>query len=356
MSEQTDLQRAGTAAWTAEDMESVACISCGCAAATPVVSARDSDPNGPSTLRFQVVRCRECGLQFLNPRPTPEQLKAFYPEHYYAYENTDPIPMSRYQLFWEHLNWWTKIGLRRAFCNYPCPGGEHERWMLRLILWPLWVRTVLLGLDFKILPYRGRGRLLEIGCGTGSGLDYQRLYGFTVTGVEPSASATHVAQTRYKLDVRVGTLPDAKFPDGSFDVVHMSHVFEHLPAPHDTLHDIRRVLDDRGVLVLKLPNIDSISARRFGSWWLGLDLPRHLYHFTPESLGPLLEQHGFAIEAIRHDIGSWGFWRESRRIRARGQGTPLREAWWHTSRDQMMEVWSCWQRRGSNIVVYARKH
>ena len=230
------------------------------------------------------------------------------------------------------------------------------RWWLRLLLWPLWLYTVILGKDLKVVPYQGQGRLLEVGCGKGAWLDYQRRFGFTVTGVDISRSAAEVGHHRYKLDVRVGTLASAQFPDRSVDVIHLSHVFEHLPDPVATLQEMHRILDADWLVILKLPNIDSASAHAFGADWLGLDLPRHLYHFSCQTITALLERHGFAVSRIQQDIGSWGFWGESRRVCARLSGvTPLPEAWWQNSLDQLKERWACRRGQGSNIVVSARK-
>lgn len=337
------------------EFEQVACL-CGSARSHRTVAARNRDESDTSGVSFQVVQCDDCGVQFENPRPTPTHLKSYYPNEYYAYLNTEPKPIGAYKAFWERLGWWSKISLRRAFWNYPYAGSALRRWGLRLLFWPLWLRMALLGKDLKVIPFRGRGRLLEIGCGTGAGLDYQRLYGFTVGGVEMNPYAVEVAHSRYHLDVRLGTLEEVKFLDRAFDTIHMSHVFEHLLEPVTTLREMHRVLDDHGLIILKLPNIGSLSAKRFGPYWLGLDLPRHLYHFTPSTITRLLEQHGFAIQAIRQDVGAWGWWRESRRIQAQHAGQPLpREPWWRTSLDQVRERLACARAQGSNMVVYARK-
>ncbi len=82
----------------------------------------------------------------------------------------------------------------------------------------------------------------------------------------------------------------------------MAHTIEHLPSPSGTVAEIRRVLKLGGRLVLWLPNADSVAARILGEWWLGWDAPRHLYDFTPATLGSLLGETGFAINAIDHEM------------------------------------------------------
>lgn len=338
--------------------ERVACVSCGSGDADPLLSAPCRDPGCDPQVRYQVVRCRGCGLAFLHPRPDAEQLAAFYPEGYYAYQPTvAPAPRGLKALgHW--LEWAVKMGLRQAFFGYPVVGGRLAHALLQGLLWPMWLRMRLLGKDLKVIPYRGRGRFLEVGCGSGSELAYQRRYGLTATGVEPSASAARAARERHRLDVRTGTLAGARFPDGAFDTIYMSHVFEHLPDPAAALEEMRRILDADGLIILKVPNMASESAERFGPCWLGIDAPRHLYHFTPETLAALVQRHGFAVERIRQDVSSWSFWRESRRCAPRrlsgGERIPA-DAWRRDWRDQWAERLACRRGRGSVLVVYARK-
>lgn len=330
------------------------CVLCGSDQAAVSIAAKNFDPQpGNTDAWFHVVRCRTCGLEFTNPRPSSALLPSFYPPHYYAYQPTGLGSAQHPKKLWERVEAWTKVGIRRAFYGYPAAGGAAERWLLRCLLWPLWLRMRWLGKDLKIMPYRGQGRFLEVGCGTGSSLAYQREYGLTVAGVEWNASAARAARERYGLDVRAGTLEEAKFPSGSFDVIFMSHVFEHLPNPAAALDEMHRILEAGGLVILKVPSISSASAQRFGPHWLGLDLPRHLYHFSPSTITRLLEQHGFAVRAVRQDVGSWGWWRESRRLRNReASGGEQRD---QNVLDQAREMWACWRGRGSVIVAVGQK-
>jgi len=136
----------------------------------------------------------------------------------------------------------------------------------------------------------------------------------------------------------------------------MSHVFEHLPNPASTLDEMRRILDTGGLVILKVPNIASLSARHFGPSWLGLDLPRHFYHFDPRTIARLLERHGFRIKGIRQDVGSWSFWRESWRFRAwEAHGKMVNDPWWLVSWSKLAEAISCVLGKGSVVAVYAEK-
>jgi len=336
--------------------ESVACSLCGSDRAQPVVAAADWYLNGDPTVCFQVVRCLGCGLHFQCPRPSPETLKGFYPTQYYSYRQVEAIPVHGLRAISRRLEWWVRLGLRRAFFGYPAAGGRLQRAALRLILWPLWVRLQLLGKDLKIVPYRGRGRFLDVGCGTGRELAFQRQCGLTVAGVELNPEAAASGRKYYGIDIRPGTLEQAGFVDGAFDVVHMSHVFEHVPDPGATLDEMHRILGADGLAILKVPNIASVTAGRFGPFWHGLDLPRHLYHFDPKTITELLHRHGFAVERIRQDVGAWGLRRESRRFEVRqAHGHEPTHRWWQDWVDRLAEMVACSRGRGGVIAVYARK-
>ena len=136
----------------------------------------------------------------------------------------------------------------------------------------------------------------------------------------------------------------------------MSHVFEHLPHPANTLKEIHRILDVGGLVILKVPNFASQSAGRFGPYWLRLDFPTHLYHFTPQTIAPLLHRHGFTVTTIRHDNSSWSLWGGSRRLKAQQVfGQELKHSWWRDRLDQALETMACWRGEGSVVVVSARK-
>jgi SAM-dependent methyltransferase len=90
-------------------------------------------------------------------------------------------------------------------------------------------------------------------------------------------------------------LRSAGFPDGFFDVVTMWHVLEHLPDPAAALAEARRVLQADGLLVIEVPNLGSLTFRLCRERWWPLDVPRHLLHFTPQTLGRLLDAGGFEV-------------------------------------------------------------
>jgi SAM-dependent methyltransferase len=109
----------------------------------------------------------------------------------------------------------------------------------------------------------------------------------------------NAAQREAGLTIHEGTLPGVALPDESFDVVTMWQALEHVPSPKATLEAVREVLRPSGRLLVVVPRLDSLEARWFGSCWFGLELPRHLTHFTEATLRRHVEAAGFGVEACR---------------------------------------------------------
>lgn len=148
-------------------------------------------------------------------------------------------------------------------------GKSTERWT--------WRRDVL-------QKYKSGGAVLDIGCSAGGFLEAMRLSGWGVAGIEMSPRTAEIAAKRSGADIFVGDVLDAPFEAESFDAVTCFHLLEHVYRPRQVLARISNWLKPGGILYLMVPNIDSAGARVFGSYWSVLDLPRHLFHFSPRSL------------------------------------------------------------------------
>jgi SAM-dependent methyltransferase len=137
------------------------------------------------------------------------------------------------------------------------------------------------------------GRLLDVGCATGLFLDAARRYGpWQVQGIEPSPSAAAYGRRELGLDIVQGTFADADLDDADFDAITMWDVLEHLHDPTAALHKAARLLRPGGVLVVRVPHMESIGARLFGRYWAGLDAPRHLYVYPRHVLGSMMREAG----------------------------------------------------------------
>ena len=246
------------AAASAPSLEHTACNLCGSEATELLRNARVLHYG--QAMEFAIVRCRSCRLVYIDPRPDPEYLGAFYPKGYQEdilrfLEEGRKSPIFR-------------LGMR----------------MLR---------------KRRIPPVAGGGQLLDIGCSNGMYLAAAREAGWKVRGIELDEAAAEVARTHFGLDVDCGdgTSLLRSYPEASLDVVTLWHVLEHFADPLGILREIFRVLRPGGKILMEVPNFASPLAGLLGDHWFPLDPPRHLYHFTPATLEAMLRKAGF--EGIR---------------------------------------------------------
>ena len=148
-------------------------------------------------------------------------------------------------------------------------------------------------------PPEGDGRCLEVGPGQGIDLYCLRELGFDPHGLEVDPLAAERARLTSGCEVRVGTLTSTDYSNGSFDLVYMSHVFEHLPDPVPSLRRCLELLRPGGRLVLLYPNPDALTARRYGASSLVWDPPRHLVLPPLAAVRDLLARLGFAGSEVR---------------------------------------------------------
>ncbi len=208
---------------------------------------------------FRLVACDACGLLYQSPRPTQAVIGQYYPE--------------AYQPFGKAIEDTTRSGFLRWL--------RHQQLRTRCV---------------QVTRLRRGGALLDVGCSTGLFLNEMRRYGeWKLSGVELSPEAAAYARTRFGLDVFNGQVEDAAWPDASFDVITLWDVLEHLPDPARTLRRLRALLAPGGVLLVSVPNLDSVDAARFGRFWTGLDAPRHFYVFRKQDIVRLLENTGYRV-------------------------------------------------------------
>lgn len=140
--------------------------------------------------------------------------------------------------------------------------------------------------------------LLDIGAGTGAFAHEMQQAGWQVTGLEPDEKARLNALNNYRLTLET---PEKlyKLASGSFYVITMWHVLEHVHDLHGYLETCYRLLKDGGKLIIAVPNYTSFDAKTYGEYWAAYDVPRHLYHFSPKSMQILLESKGFRLEEVK---------------------------------------------------------
>ena len=252
-------------------MESAPCPLSGSRECTPLLLVPDRfnlDGN-----QWQLVRCCTSGLVMLDPRPDAHEMAAYYPTEAY-----DPF-----------LNQTNSRSLR-----------DKAYLAISDLLLAGKASMVMNGVR---KPAKAT-HVLEIGCSSGR-LLLQLQKDFAIPsehlfGIEPDSNAVLAARSAGLTQVSEVELPNSDF-DRRFDRIVFWHALEHLHQLGEHLDKARELLDADGQLVIALPNLQSYDARLYGSHWIALDAPRHLYHFTPTTLRALLNKHGFSII----EISSW---------------------------------------------------
>jgi SAM-dependent methyltransferase len=140
--------------------------------------------------------------------------------------------------------------------------------------------------------HRQSGTMLDLGCSSGGFLGFFRGDSWKLYGIEMSDECAKKAEARTGANVFVGDILDAPYPPESFDVITCFDVLEHLYEPLQVMTKVREWLKPEGIFYVQVPNIDSAEARVFGTYWHGLELPRHLFHYSPVSLKFLAESAG----------------------------------------------------------------
>ncbi|WP_053379405.1 class I SAM-dependent methyltransferase [Nitrospira moscoviensis] len=271
-----------------------ACPLCGTAGETRYTELSDRLETYESGFGFQ--RCPRCSVLWLSPRPEREELPKFYPQGYYAYQTSDDGAAAggMGRGLRDHLR---RLILREVFgYAHLVRGGRWSSWVGRLLgAIPSLRRRAAFDWEELLPRFVPNGRLLDVGCGAATYLARMRELGWDVHGVDLSPDAARAAQNRYGIPVKVGMLPEARFPDGMFSVVTMSHVIEHVPDPPAHLAECRRIMAPGGRLIIKTPNLAGFASRLFGKHWVALDPPRHLVLFSPQALRECVQQAGFQV-------------------------------------------------------------
>ncbi|MFH0764967.1 MAG: class I SAM-dependent methyltransferase [Calditrichota bacterium] len=214
----------------------------------------------PLLENYRLVRCASCSLVYLNPRPSFGPKDDFYRE-----EGYDPFLSMR-----KKLRFSDRVYTRA------------RRWTLN------WKRRLIQ----RWMP--AGARILDVGCGTGEFLNALK-QDYQVQGIEPESQAAEWARREFGLLVSTGTLLKAGLADGSFDMITLWHVLEHVPEPLAELAELHRLLTPTGRLLLALPNIGSVDARTYRRHWVALDAPRHIWHFQPSHIKLLAARGGFRL-------------------------------------------------------------
>ena len=210
---------------------------------------------------FVIKACKACGFRFTQNIPDQQESGRYYAsEDYVSHSNTNKT------LFFKVYQWVRNYALK-----------SKQRTIQRYIHQP--------------------GELLDIGCGTGHFLAEMKKNGWTVTGLEPSEKARKIALETNGISA---INPDYLygFSENKFQVISMWHVLEHVHTLEEYIQQIFKILDDSGIFIIAVPNSNSYDAKYYREYWAAYDVPRHLYHFVPETMKLLAEKKGFKMVGI----------------------------------------------------------
>lgn len=210
---------------------------------------------------FAVVSCLACGLQFTNPRPSEAEIGKYYEStQYISHAGNDK----------------SELGVTYKIYD--------------------WVRNYSIGSKLKLIKkYHKNGKLLDLGCGLGyflQGVQEDKTYeGF---GADISDEAIKYVKANFNIDV----MPENKLYEitaGSYDIITQWHVMEHVHRLEERMKFLKHILKTDGTMFIAVPISNSFDAKHYKQFWDGYDVPRHLYHFTANSMRILMEKNDFKI-------------------------------------------------------------
>src|SRR5665647_197479 len=236
------------------------CPNCGEKNISFVFSVKDYTVSGE---RFEIWECKNCTQRFTQNIPGKEEIGKYYQsENYISHSDTS-----------------------KGLINYI----YHK------------VRKRTLVQKRKLIENatgKKTGNILDVGCGTGAFLHAMVNAKWNITGLEPDSKAREKALELYGLQLE----QIEKFyslPVQTFDAITMWHVLEHVHDLHDYINQLNKLLKPGGKLFIAVPNYTSYDAAIYKEFWAAYDVPRHLYHFSPESMKKLLNTHGMKIEMMK---------------------------------------------------------
>lgn len=211
---------------------------------------------------FNIVQCNHCHFIFTNPRPDVQEIGKYY---------TAPTYLSHQS----HSK-----GLVQSIYRYARNFMKRKK----------------LALIQRSINKQANFSLLDFGCGTGDFLGFVKQQQIFAEGVEPDDQARAVAKSINNVDT-YSIEQSKQFEHNKFDVITLWHVLEHIHNLHEQITYFNNWLKPNGKLIIAVPNIESYDAAYYGKYWDALDVPRHIYHFSPSNLKQIVEQHNFALTA-----------------------------------------------------------
>jgi 2-polyprenyl-3-methyl-5-hydroxy-6-metoxy-1,4-benzoquinol methylase len=234
------------------------CLVCGSANSEPFLTCKDYTV---SQKEFVIRACKDCGFKFTSPRPEDKDLGSYYKaESYVSHSDT-----------------------KKGFVN----SVYHK------------VRSYTLIKKLQLVMQHTRlrqGKMLDYGAGTGAFLETCKKNKWEAYGIEPDETARKVMAEKFSISTYV-SLAEAQSDKAysEFDVITAWHVLEHVPDLKETIESFKKLLKDKSILIVAVPNPESHDAKHYKECWAAYDVPRHLWHFAPKDMTKLMTDSGFKL-------------------------------------------------------------
>ena len=252
------------------------CNLCGYPLFEKVVESKDYISTSNKT--FELYKCKICTLYQIKPTPSQEEINSFYTLDYPGNfvdtnENESGLSFRIKNLIY--------VSYRAVFKSF-----YRERSSIQ-----------------KYKKEKGLESLssLDVGCGDGNFLISLKNSQNSLYGIDIDTLVIENLQKKHGIKGEVTTIDDFKTSQ-KFDVISMSHFLEHSSDPKKTLEKVKSLLKKDGLLLIKLPNINSITFKIFGKYCYSLDIPRHLYMFSPKTISNYLELTGFEVISCNSNL------------------------------------------------------
>lgn len=207
---------------------------------------------------FPILQCKDCNFRFTQNAPAEHKVGPYYDDEGYV----------------EHSD--SQKGL--VFSLY------HR------------ARRIMLGFKYRMLKKKTKGkRLLDVGSASGYFLEYMREKSYEVEGVEISQKARELCKARTGITAHEPSALIQKSIPGSFDLISLWHVLEHVYTLADYFEAFAHYLKDDGVLAIAMPNHLCLDETYYGKYWCAYDVPRHLWHFERKTFKRFAESRGFKL-------------------------------------------------------------
>ncbi len=250
---------------------------------------------------WSISSCKNCALLWLDPQPLEEDTSLLY-SNYYTHEGLTNNFLTSSEVSFENFpkNKKIKYAVLVAYFKYPIM-VPRVYYFVGVILGaiPSFRKKVELSIG-GFLPKKG-ARLLDLGCGNGDYLLEMKYLGFDVEGIEIDPQSAEIARSN-GIPVITGTLTKNTYKENSFDAVYLNNVIEHLANPEEIMSICHTILKKGGRLCIKTCSSKSFARSLFQESYRGLEIPRHFFIFSPESLRQLGKRVGFSVKKRLHQI------------------------------------------------------